>query len=332
MPGSGLQPRGPADKDLFRQGEGPGEVRQPRDLLLLPDGTIGAVQEFPGKIIRVDKEGNPAGDITLGNGDPTAGGFMALVAAQHRGGTFMLSGVSITQGERQGVQERTMFLATANDDGLLQKRFLERATTWDLTNFSYIEAENLPTFWWANAVGPDGRVYAAPDRDAYRINVYGTDGNIELVIERDYESWTRTGEEKAWLNALLKGAFRNLPVEPRLEICDTESDIAWLTRGVQVSSDGDLWVLPSRGTREQPDGVMATFDVFNPGGKFDRQVQVYCSEGDAAEDGLFLLDDGRVLLIKGYVDALATMFGGEVEVEEDEDATPMELVCYGTVR
>lgn len=318
-------------KTLFRQGEGPGEVRQPRDLVLMPDGTIGAVQEFPGKIIRVDGEGNPAADITPNTGDPTAGGFFALTAAEHRGGTFMLAGVAISPGERQGVQERTMFLSTADDDGLLRNRFLESSITWDFTNFTYIEAEALPTFWWANDVGPDGRIYAALDRDAYRINVYTAEGTLEKVIEREYKSWTRTSDEKAWLTALLEGAFRNLPVEAHLEICDTESDISWLTRGVQVDGTGNLWILPSRGTREQPEGVMATFDVFTPDGRFDRQAQVFCAEGDGKEDGLFLLGDGRVLLIKGYVDAMATMFGGAVEVEDGEDADPMELICYRVI-
>lgn len=315
-------------KTLFRQGDGPGEVRQPRDLVLMPDGTVGAVQEFPGKIIRVDAEGDPAGDIVPGSGDPAAGGFMALTAAEHRGGTFMLAGVKIDPGENQAVQTRTMFLTMVDDDGVEKKQFLDSQVTWDFTNFTYDEATALPSFWWANAVGPDGRVYAAPDRGAYRINVYATDGSLERIIEREYESWTRTAEERAWFEALLGGAFRNLPFEANLKICDTESDISWLTRGVQVTEDGELWILPSRGTREQPAGVAATFDVFDRDGKFDRQVQVACPEGDATEDGIFLLGDGRLLLIKGYVDAMAATFGGAVEEDEDEEAVPMELICY----
>ena len=39
------------------------------------------------------------GDIVPGTGDPAAGGFMALTAAEHRGGTFMLAGVKIDPGE-----------------------------------------------------------------------------------------------------------------------------------------------------------------------------------------------------------------------------------------
>jgi len=315
-------------KTLFRQGDGPGEIRQPRDLVLMPDGTVGVVEEFPGRIIRVNADGDPAPEIVPGTGDPTAGGLMALTAAEHRGGTFMLAGVSIAPGENQAVQKRTMFLSLVSDEGVVKKRFLESCTTWDFTNFTYDETANLPSFYWANAVGPDGRIYAAPDRDAYRINVYAPDGSLEKVIERDYAHWNRTGEERAWVETLFNGVFRSVPFEANLKICDTESDISWLTRGVQVAENGELWILPSRGTREQPDGVAVTFDVFDTAGRFDRQVQVICPEGNGAKDGFVLLGDGRVLLIKGYVDAMAAMLGGGVEAGEDDEGGPMELICY----
>lgn len=316
-------------RTLFRQGEGPGEVQRPRDLVVLPDGTIGAVQEFPGRIIRVQPDGTPAESITPRTGDATAGGFIAMTSAEHRGGTFLVAGVEIRPGPRDGTQERTMYLAGVEPDNSLGVRYLERSVSWDFTNFVYDEAVNLPSFFWANAVGPDGRVYAAPDRDAYRINVYAVDGTLERVIEREYTPWQRTAEDRKWLNALFEGAFRNLPFEYDLKLCETEADIRWMTRSLQVSDTGELWVLPSRGCHEQPAGVAATFDVFSPDGVFDRQVQVAC-EGDGDEDGVFLLGSDRVLVIKGYVDAMATMFGGAVGSDDDE-AEPMSLVCYRIV-
>ena len=53
-------------RTLFREGEGPGEVRGPRDLVLLDDGRVGVVQEQPGKMIFVDRMNNPAGELTFG--------------------------------------------------------------------------------------------------------------------------------------------------------------------------------------------------------------------------------------------------------------------------
>jgi len=315
---------------LFRQGEGPGEVQRPRDLVLLPDGRIGAVQEFPGKIVCVDAAGDPAPSITPRTGETTAGGFIAMTAAETRAGTFIVAGVSISIGDNNAIQKRTTYLATVGEDGLLGTRFEESAYTWDFSNFTYDEAVYLPSFIWAHAVGPDGRIYTAPDRNAYRINVYAPDGTLEQVIEREYESWQRTAEDRAWVTALFEGAFRNVPFEFNLKMADTESDIHWLNRGLQVADDGEIWVLPSRGTRNQPAGVVATFDVFTPDGTFDRQVQVACP-GNGAKDGLFLLDAERVMLVKGYTDAVAAMFGGAGVETEDEDAAPMELVCYRIV-
>lgn len=317
-------------RTLFREGEGPGEVQRPRDLVMMPDGTVGVVQEFPGRIIRVTGDNVPAETIAPREGDATSGGFIAMTAAEHRGGTFMVSGVRIRPGERDGTQVRTMYLASVDEDGQLGTRFIERSVTWDFASFTYDEATSLPSFFWANAVGPDGRVYTAPDRDAYRIAVYAPDGALERVVERDYEPWKRTAEDRAWLRRLFDGAFRNLPFSYDLKLTENEPDIHWLNRGLQVDSAGNLWVLPSRGTREQPDGVVATFDVFTPDGVFDRQVRIAC-EGDGSRDGVFLLGADRVLIVRGFVDAMATMFGGgggEAEADDDE-AAPMELICYG---
>ena len=318
-------------KTLFREGEGPGEVRQPRDLVLLEDGSIGVVQEFPGKIITVDRDGNPRDTIIPGTGDPTAGGFLALTSASSRGGSFTAAGVRIKPTDQPGKQSRTMFLTTLGADGVVAPSLLEESTSWDFNNFIYDEVKTLPSFWFANAIGPDGRIYAAPQRDAYRINVYTPDGTLEKIIERQYTSWTRTKAELDWFRTLFEGAFRSVPVELTLKLAETASDINWMNRGLQVDDSGNLWVLPSRGTREQPEGVMVTFDVFDPAGGFDRQVQFVCPEGNGTTDSLFLLDDERVLLIKGYLDATAMMLGGVVEEDENEEAEPMELICYRRV-
>lgn len=315
-------------RTLFHEGDGPGEIRQPRDLVLLDDGSLGAVQEFPGKIVRVSRDNVPLPSIEPRLGDAADGGFVAMITAEQRGGTLLMSGVQIGIGENQGQQQRHMYLARVDDQGKVSDPLLERFVDWDFSNFVYDEDVNLPSFFWSNALGPDGRIYAAPDRSAYRINVYTPDGALERVIEREYESRKRTAEDKDWIRGMFEGALRQLPVAYELKISDHDSDLSWLSRSLQVDDEGFLWVLPSRGTREQPDGVLVTFDVFSPQGRFDHQVQVAC-EGDGKEDGVFLLGPDRLLVIKGYVDAIATMFGGATPDDDDaQDAAPMEIVCY----
>ena len=255
----------------------------------------------------------------------------ALISAEHRGGTFVASGLMIKPGERQGLQNRTMYLGTIDSEGLIDKQLLSHTVTWDFANFVYDEEESLPSFWWLSVVGPKGKVYTAPDRNAYQINIYSADGILERVIKRDYEPLTRTADDHAWMTDLLTSALGNVPFEVEIKIADTEPAIRWLNRGLQVDNDGNIWILSTRGMREQPTGVMATLDVFDKAGRFDHQVQVMCPDGDTSEDGIFLLGDDRLLLIKGYVGAMAASLGA-VGMQDDGDAVPMELVCYSIRR
>ncbi len=314
-------------RTLFHEGEGPGEVRRPRDVVILPDGSIGAVQEFPGKIVRVDASNTPLPSIEPRRGDAADGGFVAMTGAECRGGTFMIAGVQISLGERQGTQQRLLYLATVDDAGRISEPIIGRRVDWDFSHFVYDEDVNLPSFFWASTVGPDGRIYTAPDRSEYAVNVYAPDGALERVIRREYASRKRTAENMAWMNNLMEGAFRQLPGPYELKISDYDSDVHWLGRALQVDEQGNLWVLSSRGAQDNPPGVLATFDVFTPDGVFDRQVQVAC-EGDGGQDGVFLLGDDRVLVIRGFVDATATMFGGSPGGEDGAEAEPMQMVCY----
>ena len=67
-------PAGEQFKTLSREGEGPGEIQRPADLLFMPDGSLGIVQMFPGKVVKIDLDGNPAGSFAPFANDPTAGG------------------------------------------------------------------------------------------------------------------------------------------------------------------------------------------------------------------------------------------------------------------
>ncbi|MCP4573957.1 MAG: hypothetical protein GY838_16480 [bacterium] len=320
-------------KTLFRQGDGPGEIRQPRDMVIMPDGSVGLVQEFPGKIVRVDADGNPLPSIEPRLGDAADGGFVAMNMAEQRGGTFLIASVEIKPGDTPASQNRVLYLSTLNDEHRVNEPLITMNAHWDFTNFTYREVENLPAFIWSSAVGPDGRIYSSAERNAYRINVWAPDLTLERVIEREYTTVKRTADSTAWLRGLLEAAFAQVPFPVELELSDTEPDINWLNRGVQVDGAGNLWILPSDGTVDQPEGVFATYDVFTPDGKFDHQVQAVC-EGDGTEDGIFILGEDRAMVIKGYVDATATMFGGggaAVE-EEGEEADPMEMIYYRIVR
>ncbi len=321
-------PEGQWMRTLFRQGEGPGEVQSPRDMVLLGDGSVGLVEEFPGKIVRVDRTGHPLNSITPGAEDPTRGGWVGLIMACSRGGRLIYSGQHPGEDAGPGKQARVYFLESQAEDGGAGVRYLQTETLWDFSDFVFSETIDTPPFWWAMEIGPDGRIYTVADRDRYAISVYRPDGTLERVIERDFELWKRTPEERERARLLYESAVGGMSIPYRIDIEAFEPAISYWHRALRVDDDGMLWVVSSRGIREQPNGIMLTYDVFDPAGHFVKQVAVAC-EGDGFGDVLFFLGDDRIVQVKGYMDALAAQFGrGTAFTAEGEEHMVPEVVYY----
>lgn len=322
-----FSPDGRLTGSLFREGEGPGEVLAPRDILMFPDGALGAVQEFPGKVIAVDRGGVPQHNLVVGSDRPTEGGGVGLIAGGCSGDNIVLSGVYTRPGERQGTQDRTYFLGRFSRSGKEEARYLSSEGLYDYTNFKFDERVHIPVFWWTYDVGPDGRVYAASNYDAYEISVFDAGGDLVRVIEREWAPRKRSADEREVMRRMIANALSNAGFDFTIEVEENDPAIAHIHRGIHVRPDGSLWVLPGEGHRDQPEGILATYDVFDPDGRFTEQVAVAC-EGDGDVDKLFFLGD-RAVLVKGYLEAIAAMFGRGTPVTGDgEEAEPMEIVCF----
>ncbi len=325
-------PEGEWLKNLSREGDGPGEVRRPRRLLFMPDGTLGIMQGFPGKIVKIDLDGNPAGSLIPGD-DPTAGGFNGLDDVKYRDGHLICCGNLMTRTD-DGFR-RTQYLASFEEDGKEKVRFLEKTTTPHFTRPEFREKEEYFVDRGRWALGTGGRIYCAPLRDRYAVHVYDPDGKLVRVIERQMEPWKRTQAEydRVGDDMVIIANGRRLEVEKHIE--DYEPSI----QGLRVADDGYLWVLSSRSTRLQPEGIFQTYDVFDPEGHFVKQVTVPCA-GSSEEDRLFLIDDSYVIVVHGAVAAARNMFGNagrEDEAAESAgeaagmEAEPLEVVCYKIV-
>jgi len=317
-------PDGRLLRTLFREGDGPGEVRRPRSLALLGDGTVGVVQEFPGRMVRVDRLNRPASEIAItseaGQGAATLDGCFA------GGPTLVFSGVRL-QGTVQGVEEREQFLAIFSTAGKELARLASKRVARDYNRFVFVEKYEMPGFYWANCVGPDGRVYTAPRRDEYAIEVYSPQGKLEQVISRDYEHLKRSAAAQRRLHGLIDGLFRTVPFEYSIEIEEDEYDILAMQQGIRVRDDGSIWVLPSRGAYDQPDGVMLTFDVFDGTGHFQRQVAVR-GDHDGVWDGFFFVGGDRAIVVTRQIEAIAAQYGDGAAVLSEEGGSAMEVICY----
>jgi len=71
------------------------------------------------------------------------------------------------------------------------------------------------------------------------------------------------------------------------------------------------------------------FDVFDPSGKFVKQVELR-GPGNALKDGIFFAGPDRILVVKGYMESMLAPFGeGYKASDDDPDAeTYLAVICY----
>lgn len=310
---------------LGKRGDGPGEVRRAGGVMFLPDGTLGILQPFPGRIVKVHLDGTPAGEIRPGQDDPTSGGFFAVNSAACLGDRLVLGASRMTRDEDRFTAVN--FLGDFDTDGKSGAVYLETSFTRERGRFEFVEKEfYFPHQAWA--LGPDGRVFVAPERNEYRIEVHGAGDGPERVITRDYESWERTADEMA-LAEQTAFPFRRGRNRGNMKTVmeSTEPDIA----AMRAAPDGSLWILPSRGLREQPEGIHSTWDVFDAEGTLTERVAVAC-EGEGGDDTLFFPGNGLAVLVKQHTEARLAFMGQGRDDEGDEDAdldaSPLEIICY----
>lgn len=323
-----FSPAGEELRTIGREGEGPGEVRTPVDLVMLPDRTLGLVQAFPGKVVKIDLEGNPAGTINVGGSDPAQGNLVVLLDVRPRGDELVVAGMLIGVKPDGSGQSRTRILSSYSLDGQEKVRYCSHVTELNFQDLKFKESEEYFVFPRRWALDAQGRVYAATARDRYEIQVYNADGTVARVIEREFARPKRSAIEQSRIQSVADAQKRQIPVEIAIELEEYEPVIA----RIQIMDNGEIWVAHSGSHRDQPAGVLITYDVFDPAGHFARQVAVAC-EGDGDNDGLFFFGADRALLVKGLSDAAMALQGGGGAVPEgEEEPAPMEVICFAVKR
>jgi hypothetical protein len=296
---------------LSREGEGPGESRRPEDLIFLPDGNLGIVQYINGRIVVIDLEGIPQDTMMPPGFDPLEGGSMTSIRrARYRGGTLVVNGARVApDGDSM---KRTQYLMRCDAQLSPLLTYLERTAPMDLRRDGWIEKLNYFPSHERWDIDAQGRVLAAAERNEYLVTVYEQDGSIACTFGREYRPWRRTEEEKQEI----RDSLTVLRGNERIEVPTQVEDTAPAIQALYCRPDGEVWVLPSTGTRDQPEGVMLTFDVFSAQYAFVRQEAISCP-GDPEEDVLFPLDGGTFALVRGAVQARRNTFGGSRGEEKE---------------
>ena len=301
-------------RDLSREGDGPGELRQPMGLVFLADDLLGVGMGFPGKLVTMGLDGTP-GDTYYPVGAPIEGNVAVMISMRLVDGVLAATGGSIVFAA-EGKSHTDRFLAVGDTTCASFHRILEATTPFDPTGRVFVETDNyyIDQRW---ALGPGGRVYAAMRRDAYEISEFDTQGRLVRIFGRGYEPRKRSQEEKDRITPLIN------PGTPATRDWTIDDHDPCVGRIMVNPDDGRIWVLTPTGHEDQPEDILETWDVFTPDGTFAEQVSVPLG-GEIEEGTCFLVGTGRLVVVRGT----GSVFAAGAEEETDTEPEPLEVICY----
>lgn len=300
-------------RSLGRAGEGPGEFRNGSALFWAPGDQLGVIQAWPGKIVLLRKDGSPGDTFALPFRQD--GGMQIASRGAGYADRIILSGSSWTGSAQQ--QQQISYLKAVDRGGRELATFHEAAQDVRFGGWEFQE-EQFVDFQRRWAAAPDGRVAAALDFAAYRIHIWNADGGLERIIERpEFAAVCRSGEEKARLQTMFERFTRWNP-RSTFKVSDVHQTVARLF----FRDDGSLWVQSGRDQWRAPAGRFTSFDVFDREGRFTRRVHLR-GDGNAVEDGLFLIGD-RLYVVTDMLSAVMASMGGGAT----DEAEPITVIAY----
>ena len=304
-------------RDLSRQGDGPGELRQPTGLVLLPDDVLGIGMGFPGKLVTLKLDGTPI-DTRYPIGEPVEGNIGVMITIQGVDGVLVASGGRIVFAN-EGESHTLRFLAVTDYEAGNFNRILERTTPIDPTGNRFVEADNyyIDGSW---ALGPQGTIYAPMKRDAYEVSVFDKTGKLLCEFGRQNTPRKRTRDDKASVTPLINVTGRSEGSD-----WDISNHDECVSRILFHHEENTVWVLTPHGSNDQPEGILETWDVFEPLGEYLQQVAIPL--GDEMNDGTsYLVGDGKLVVVKGTGSSFDG--GDNSEDEEEAEVEPLEVICY----
>lgn len=269
-----LSPDGEWLRSIGREGDGPGEFREPNDLFLTHDGKVAVVQQMPSKIALLTKDGVALDDQTLPD---ATDGYRLLLLGEASSNGMVLTRAQFLPREN-GELGTTVFLEamTASGESLGEMYRTNGGIDMEHMTLRERDIDNVTLYW---TVTTDDRVAAVTTFDEYRIDVCGLDGSDLYSIRRDVPPRPRTQAEKDAAADRYQMSINGRDVE----ILPEEN--ARVVDGLVARPEGGLWAIlrESPEIERQADRVMR-IDEFDREGHYLRQLILHGDVDPAIRD------------------------------------------------
>jgi hypothetical protein len=326
-----IGPDGSLLRTVGQEGDGPGEFRNAREMIALPDGNLGLMEMMSSKIVVIQPDGTPHPSIHVGA--ETGMNHLNHIEANSNG--LAIGNISTTFAD--GSASVVYKLAFYEPDGSVRSTLLDQTEVQEGGGISLdIGGDNA--FISSFRICPDDRVIVFREDYDYKLEVYGSYGNLERVIRRDYEHVKRSREDTAEIEKRNKEMMEQFP---NIEMLPPDPNYRDIT-DVFARPNGDIWVQNSQGNRDRGENMVGFFDVFDAEGRYLRRVGL-SADYDPERD-LFAFHENYLFVFKEaqFAPARTTTTGGgggmmmvmevggrSAEEEDDgEEAKPYEVICY----
>jgi len=247
-------PDGEFKGNVGREGEGPGELREPNSIFMAPSGDVCFLQRMPGTFVTVTPAGEPAGSQRLNLVDTEGGGMISAVSGFCRNGRMAVSGYVFSGFDTSDGITMLHFLGLFDPSGNEIRRLAQKTRKMDVNRRRFVEREDFSfAFGGLWAMGPDGRCYLAADRDNFDIEVYSPEGELERIISRPYQGRKRTQEEKDDIAAGVRVTRSRIAI-PASASC-TSRTTANSGRWAATAANRTRMVSTRYGTSSTPTGI-----------------------------------------------------------------------------
>ncbi len=324
-------PDGKVLANLGREGDGPGEFRNVESMVFLPDGDIGVSQMMAGGIVTIGRDGGPRPSFSYGE---ESGSIMQSISRMATDKNSVVIGQSSTDfGDNQTITSTTSLARYAPDGSLLNLLYQDKQEHSGGSISLGGDDNDFSRYW---ALGGEGRVVVFRENQEYKLEVFGADGEKEMLIRRDYEPVRRSRDEIERAQRQQEALHRRLS---GLEF-DPVPTMARHISDAFGRPNGELWVQNSQGDLDCPENAIGYFDVFNRDGRYVKRVRI-AADYDPQRDEFRIL--GNHLLVfkeaqnapertasSGGAGMMMVMISGAAvdEEDDDEEPRPYEVIFY----
>jgi hypothetical protein len=274
---------------ILGEGDGPGEVRNPGQLMLCADGRLAVQHGYPTRLEFVDPDGTPRGRWKI------AVNTWINTLQETPAGWFCVYLQSI-QSDDPGVFHSEFHVALHNDDGERTRDLHNQPRTRQPTRGGVQDEARDYNPWSTARITADLQVVRASRRDEYRLEWVDLDGQTSRVVTRDVAAHRRTDAELAEMKyrnySIVHGELRF----PERKLCSHDPVISML----EPLPDGSLRVRTSRFDKDLPEGMVCRYDVHDPDGRLRERVEIHDPTGayDTTYDVIALLPDGQAMVLR----------------------------------